>query len=539
MYRPKKFLCLCLLLLLAAALVGCGQEKVEMSGSSYAADTTELALVLTENELSLLDEFPQLQTLDLSGSTCYAAILDWAQAHPQVDVRYTVALPGGITAANDAASLDLSALDAQQLQEALALLPYLPQLQSLQLGPQDSPDAVNAAAALLPTLDLQYTPLYQGRELDLGQTSLDLSQADADAANALARWMHQMTALQTVELGEGDGEHSRIPWETIAAMEAACPQAAFHYSFSLYGKTVDLNDELLDLNHIRIEDQGALVKSITACMPHLNYLDMDFCGVDDEYMADIRDSLPNAEVVWRIWFGAGYTVRTDVERILASNPGIGGQLTYENTRSLKYCNKVKYLDLGHNRKLTTIDFCAYMPDLEVLVAAISAWSDAGPLANCPKLEYAELQTCGLSDLRPLANLQNLRHLNICHDFAIQDISPLYNLSNLERLWIGLYTPVPPEQVAEMREHAPNCIINTKDMDPTREEWRWSGEWENGALKPSDRYELLREQMDYDHAPYSYCYIRNDALYAPHGQGDNTTPPEWFTSQVAEYARGED
>ena len=38
-------------------------------------------------------------------------------------------------------------------------------------------------------------------------------------------------------------------------------------------------------------------------------------------------------------------------------------------------------------------------------------------------------------------------------------------------------------------------------------------------------------MQYDNAPYSYAYIRNDPLYMPHGQGDNVTPPEWFTTQV--------
>ncbi len=518
--------------LLCCALLAGGGKKVELeNGESLSSGETELSLVLTEQELSTLDQFPKLQKVDLSGSDCYAAILAWAQAHPQVEVVYTVPLPDGQVLDNSAAEADLSAMSDEQKMQAAEMLQWLPRLEKVTLGPvSDRAVLEQLQAGSGEGLNLDWTPMVQGRELDLNQSALDLSNASAREAAELVQWMPEMKQLQSIELGQGDGENSTIPWETIAAMEAAAPQAKVNYRFTLYGKDVDLHDTELDLNHIRIDDQGALVKAITACMPELTLLDMDFCGVDDEYMAQIRDALPNTNVVWRIWFGTGYTVRTDTERILASNPGIGGELTYANTRSLQYCTKVRYLDLGHNRQLDTIDFCAYMPDLEVLVAAMNRWRDASPLANCTKLEYAELQTGGLSDLRPLANLQNLRHLNIANDFALRDISPLYGLTNLERLFICIETPVSPVQVAEMQKRAPNCVINTEDMDPTRGEWRWIGEREDGYNIADPRYELLRQQMGYDEAPWSYAYIRNDPLYAPHGQGDNTTPPDWFNAQ---------
>ena len=172
-----------------------------------------------------------------------------------------------------------------------------------------------------------------------------------------------------------------------------------------------------------------------------------------------------------------------------------------------------------------------MPNLETLIIALSDVSDLRPLANCPHLTYAELQTSALNDLRPLSGLTELKYLNICYNFSITDITPLYSLTQLKRLWIGCLDPVPAEQVARMKELAPDCQINTEDLDPTREEWRWDGVYDNGALKPSEAYEKLRVDMQYDNAPYSYAYIRNDPLYMPHGQGDNVTPPEWFTTQV--------
>ena len=208
-------------------------------------------------------------------------------------------------------------------------------------------------------------------------------------------------------------------------------------------------------------------------------------------------------------------MRTNVTRILASNPDKAGELTPENTRSLQYCTKVKYLDLGHNDQLTDISFVRCMPDLEVAVLAMGGFSDLSPLADCPKLEYLEIQTSAASDLRPLAGLTNLRHLNIGYIFSLTDITPLYGLTNLERLWIGCYDPVPREQIEEMQRRAPNCQINFTTRDPTAEGWRYTEYNELGYGVPHPRYELLRQQFDYGNAPWCYSYITNDPLYRKH------------------------
>lgn len=327
--------------------------------------------------------------------------------------------------------------------------------------------------------------------------------------------------LQTVELGAcEDAAESPMDWSALALAEAACPNAEFHYAFRLYRKDFDLQSTEMDLNHITMYDEGELVKKVAACLPDLALLDMDFCEVSDEAMAQIRDSLPDTEVIWRIWFGkgraGGYTARTNAIKLLASNPDWGGELTPENTQSLKYCTKVKYLDLGHNNLLTDISFVRCMPDLEVVILAMSGVSDLRPLQDCPKLEYLEIQTSAIGDLRPLADLKNLRHLNIAYNFAVTDISPLYGLTELERLWIGCLDPVPPEQIAEMQRRAPNCEIDVESQDPTAGDWRYVSFDEFGVGKTHPRYELLREQFNYGSAPWCYNYIDSDPLYLPHG-----------------------
>ena len=324
---------------------------------------------------------------------------------------------------------------------------------------------------------------------------------DAEAEEA-AELLAKLPGLK--ELSLGNDKDNPLSWDSISLMHEAAPQAVMDYDFTLYGKDFNLSDESMDIKWIQIDDEGALVKQITACMNNLTYLDMDSCGVSNESMAQFRDSLPNAEVVWRIWFGDWYTARTNAEKILASMPGKAGELIHDNVMDLQYCTKLKYLDLGHNNYLDTIEFIRSMPELEVLIVGMTFVEDFSPVADCPKLEYVEAMTSRLHDLTPFAELKNLRHLNVCYNFALTDISPLYGLTELERLYIGWHCPVDPAQVEEMRRCAPNCVVNNTTKDPTEEEWRFAF----GGYHP--RYELLRQQFGYEE--WDFAYIWNDPLY---------------------------
>ena len=325
-------------------------------------------------------------------------------------------------------------------------------------------------------------------------TSADFTGITHDEAVILSEILPMCTELKNINLGSD--ETSSLEWEDILSLENAAPQAEFNYTFTLYEKSFSLSDTEMDINHITISDRGELVRRVIACMPNLTYLDMDYCHVDDEDMASIRDDFPDIKVVWRVFFGEAYTCRTDVEKILASCPGLGGNLTPENTQSLKYCTDVKYLDVGHNEVLKDISFVAYMPKLEVAVLAMNWFTDASPLANCPNMEFLEIQTNCITDLSPLANMKNLKHLNIGWNFDLTDISPIYDL-DLERLWIGSLTPIPEEQVEEYKRRHPDCEVNTEVYDP-HGDWRYAPD--GSGFIP--RYALLVEQFGYDKADYS-------------------------------------
>jgi hypothetical protein len=78
-----------------------------------------------------------------------------------------------------------------------------------------------------------------------------------------------------------------------------------------------------------------------------------------------------------------------------------------------------------------------------------------------------------------------------------DITPLYELTELERLYIGIYDPVPPEQIEEMQRRAPQCKIVTDIEDPVDGGWRYVAYDALGGGIADPRYALLREQMLYD------------------------------------------
>lgn len=525
--------------------------EVEFAQGSFPKDSRELKLQLQEGESALLDQFTQLEKADLSGSAKPEEIAAWAAAHPQVEVIYTVSFPDGQVMDNRAASLDLSKTDAGHTAEAVRLAGLLPELKEVELGTIGagvfSIEDVDALHASLPDAVLNYKLLLLGQEPDAETETLDLSGATEEDVAIALHVLPDLPNIKTLLLGAEGGP---VTWETIAKLNEICPEATFDYGFTCWGVPANLADTALNFSHIRMDDEGEAVRGILPYMHNCLSVDMDSCGVSHESMAAIRDAFPQMNIVWRVNFGTGYSVRTDVEKILASSPMRGGRLNSENVQVLRYCTKVKYLDLGHNVDIADISFVSYMPDLEVFIIAINAVSDISPLANCPHLEYLEINSTNVTDLSPLVNCQELVHLNIGRNInqdedrpVVTDLTPLFSLPKLERVWLGSITAqhIPQEQIDQLRQqinlnipdlsspdtprvlkYGPVYGVNTTASQPSEGEWKIVGYtdlslslyaetgWLQDVLHP--RYQLLREQFGYDNVPACYSLAVNDPLY---------------------------
>ena len=85
-------------------------------------------------------------------------------------------------------------------------------------------------------------------------------------------------------------------------------------------------------------------------MKHLTYLKLDTCEIDNELLYEFRKEVQDqCKVVWRVFFGQNNAL-TDTYKIWAT-----WNVDTKEVAVLKYCNEVKYLDLGHN-SFMNLDF---------------------------------------------------------------------------------------------------------------------------------------------------------------------------------------
>lgn len=391
----------------------------------------------------------------------------------------------------------------------LAELENYTDLMSIDFRGSADTDAVIAWKNAHPDIAVLYDiALPDGTRVDPGITELDLSEISPAELNDYVDVLAYLPAVEHIDLGSESEKH-RLSFEDIAALQEAHPEIDLDYSFERFGVPLTLKDEQISFSHIKMDDEGETVREFIGCMKNCSYLDMDFCGVSNEAMAQIRDENPDMKVVWRVWFGTNYSVRTDVDKILASQPTKGGDLTPSSTAGLYYCTDIEYLDIGHNPGIGNIDFVKNMPKLKVLVMSMTGMSDLSALAECENLEYLEAFTNQISDLSPLSGLKNLKHLNVQNN-QLSDISPVYGL-DLIRFSIGCMHAVPLEQRNEYRELHPDCDFNDISGYSELGTWKYDGYDEvTQRVTLSPYFEPVCKKFGYETLDYSFTWL--DPLY---------------------------
>ena len=508
----------------------------------------------------LLMQMPQLEELDLGSDGAWtgdgaegtqepaaaeaARDLTWEdlrtlqEAAPQAKLLYRFRFCGrDFTTADEA--MDLSGRPmTDNGAEMREILPLMKNCRALDM---DSCGVSNETMAEIckdyPDIDVVWRVEY-GTELSCrtDEKKLDLSTLSHKDVAGVAEQLTWLRELEEIELGsdgawtgdppkltqetasvERPDEATRdLSWVDLHTLQDAAPQAQILYRFRFYGRDFTTTDEEMDLNHSPMTDNGAAVREILPLMKNCRTLDMDSCGVPSETMAEIRDDYPDMDVIWRIWFGYGYCCRTDIELFVCSSGTEG--LRDDNTHELKYCTKVKRLDMGHNLYLHDWNFLSYMKDLEICIITVGGWTEIGMLENLTNLEYLEIcpidhNYCGVLDLSPLANLTNLEHLNICGISQTSNWEVLKNLTKLKRLWIGHWTACgfPEGAIEELREALPNTEINTTEYSAATGSWK-GGDGQSGPFP--ERYRLLREQMEYDKNWGYFPKPEEDPKYKP-------------------------
>ena len=458
------------------------------SGGSYSGSETELALVIDADELPLLDCFPSLKAVDLSGSSCFPEIFSYREAHPDVAVKYTVPL-GDQAVPNDAREASVSYLADPDL------LLYLPDLTSLTVTDPMKPLDASRLFAAGSNLELHYTVSVAGLTIGPEAETLDLTSASPDSLEDVLNALPVLPNVHKILLSPENGE-SEWTLDQADALQSAREGLLVDYEVRIFGTEFSLSDEVVSFNGIQLKKQQDELRALLPYLKNVNRLDMESCGISNADMAKLREEFPQPKIVWRVNIGT-YSCRTDAIMIRFSSKLPSKTLYDADVQPLKYCTEMRYLDLGHN-SIKRMDFLSYMPDLEVVIIAVGFMEDISGIANHEKLEYCEFLSGRIKDLSPLASCPNLEHLNVAYNL-ITDITPLYGLTKLKRLWISRNS-IPKSQIEEIRRLLPDTEINTTSQNPTGEGWRWASERD---LLKCERYELLCKQFCYDTKTITY------------------------------------
>lgn len=492
----KKSSCLLWTVAAVLALSGCAGHSQPIVTTPPTVQTTapttdplleveELAVVLSESELYTLSQYPNLKSVDLSGSTCYEAIQNYMVLHPQITVTYTVDL-GGTDASNTAQSLTLTP-GSFSFDTLLENLQYLPNVTSVSFPEIElTGEQIATLRQAYPDLELDYTVHLFGNTYGLDTEKLDLSGMGSAQVEEATQKLGLLPNLTEVQLSNA------LSMEDVAKLQDANPNATFPYSFTLFGQSLSTTTETVTFKNQNIGNDGAeQIRQALEILDNCSRFLVDNCGIDSEVLAPIREEFRGkTTLAWRIYFGdnSRYNALTDDETIRAVY-----HVSDENVSALKYCEGAKYIDMGHNDTLTDLSFVSGMPNLEVFIGSGCAVETLQGFENCKKLTWLELANClALKDIEALAGCESLRFLNISYS-KVGSLMALDGLP-LER-FIYLNPRASTEEQNTFVAIHKGCRVVYYGYSNPFTPWRYD---DNGKTFNAYYKDVVREAFNYDY-----------------------------------------
>ena len=443
----------------------------------------------------------------------YSEIEAYQHANPNKFVYYAVTVDGGdkpLKLSNRDDEVNLTA--AKQADSILAQAEYLQNLVSINLGDVTlNANTLNALHEAFPDAAIQYAQVeVLGKTYSIDATVLDLSQITADDLDTAANSIWALPALETVILSK-EGEVSPLSLEDAAALQSTNPHIFFQYSTELFGQIISTDMETVEYFQVHIGNEGLdTFRTLMPLMKHLTYLKLDTCEIDNELLYEFRKEVQDqCKVVWRVFFGQNNAL-TDTYKIWAT-----WNVDTKEVAVLKYCNEVKYLDLGHN-SFMNLDFLEEMTELEMAILAIGNPQDISGIENCTKLEFLEIfsnRSLTDEDMQHLSALTNMKYLNISNTILMRDMSFTDHMPKLRKLWNTL-NRCSYAEVERVKALHPDCeFVFLYDGDPTDYGWRYTRE--SGYTEMTPEYALVRARFgyaDWDFSRDEKGYLREEITY---------------------------
>lgn len=439
--------------------------NIPFQGSFLADDTHVLTVTsLTLEDARLLAEcLPDLRTVDGRQCQDYEGLLFLKQQRPDIQVKYWVSI-GGTSYADSAMQISLNGIT----QEELALLPYLPRLNTVTLTGGD-PELLRQLQSYCREAEVAVRLLIQGELVPDSAPVLEIHGITDEEVNLLYL-MDQLWVLHLTE-PEADGKtlvqlrqnlvKTAVTWEKtvlgqtfsqdareidlteIISLGAGQPPGArtayqCGMEYGIQGTVEAVPSSIKLLEHCPLPDKTAdtnqLIRELESAMEYFPEAEkLVLCGsiLDNEAMAAFRQrQAEHYSVVWTVRCGKIAT-RTDATFFMPVKYHVY-YLNDTEAYNLRYCPEMIAVDIGH-MMVSDVSFVEFMPDLQYLILAHTAVRNIEPLRSCKNLKFLELDHTGVLDFTPLTECTALEDLNI--GMTWNDVTPLKDVTWLKNLWM--------------------------------------------------------------------------------------------------------
>ena len=308
-------------------------------------------------------EFQQIDRIDLGLTELGAeAIEKIRRSFPEAEILWRMELPCG-TVDQSAQALDLSALSAEEIGEVCSVLPFMPELERINLIPENGvtgvdPEVIGMLTDAAPGAKIEFSYELFGQIAandteELRYSKTEIGDGGIPVFRALLPYMKSLKLLRLYDCGIGDND-------AMAALRADFPEVNVVWSIEITGSqfmtdTTLMHNPLLRDKHVHLLQY----------FPDIIYLD------------------------------------------------IGHNHFLTSVDFIKYLPKLQVAILSITR-ISDISALAGCPDLEFCELFNSHIADLSPLAGLKKLEYLNIGDMPyVTDISPIYGIESLKMVRIC------------------------------------------------------------------------------------------------------------------------------
>ena len=360
--------------------------------------------------------------------------------------------------------------------------------------------------------------------------NLTLTTENAEEILALA----DIPSLESV-----DAAGSR-EYDALLKLRELRPDLDLRWTYSFQGK-----DYPSDTTELTVTDITGLEDAIRY-LPEVNYIDLIASDATVEDLDRFDAIRPGIFYYWSFPYTdihGTYMMRTDLQvysSLQINSAADGGGRTDEDLYPmLKYCRRLKQLDLGHNDITDkSIRLIGELTDLEVLILGDNPnVRDLSPLGNLKKLTFLEIfLSHDVQDFAFLNELTNLDMLEACYCDHLTELDFLANMPNFK---VGMfkYSGVSREEFLEWEAKLPEgAWMVFYDGDPFSCSSGWRDLLKTNQIQVADsswRYitDYRRyDDVDFDYSSPSYKelwevdYLKSSGQYSPPPDRGHLPPP---------------